>query len=178
MSRDKRKHGNEGQSDGSRRGLGKIFSRRNLKRLGVAAALLGLVGGGGWLLAGSGMLEGVTGGRAVEFTQLEEAEIPQAIVKDVIPEYRELERALGCLADGKVYVVVTRGEKPTAGFDLAIEEMKLEKTENGTNLVVTARFMEPPEGEAVSQVITYPYRVAETELLELPDTIELRTRFE
>ena len=177
MSGDRKTYGNENTDRGGS-GRGKIFSRRNLKRAGVAAVLLGLLGGGGWFLAGSGALEGITGAKNVEFRQLEEAEIPQAIVKDVVPEYRELERALGCLADGKVYVLVTRGEKPTAGYDLAIEEMKLEMTDNGKNLVVTARFIEPPEGEAVAQVITYPYRVAETQLLELPDTIELRTRFE
>ena len=59
-----------------------------------------------------------------------------------------------------------------------IEKMKLEKTEDGQNLVVTALFIEPPDGETVSQVITYPYKVAETEMTALPDTIELRTRFQ
>jgi len=156
----------------------KIFSQRNLRRAGVILLVLGLLGTGIWLASGSGLLEGVRGGRTVEFVQLSEEEIPQAIVQDVIPEYRELERALGCLVDGKIYVVVTRGEKPTAGYDLAIGEMKLEKTETGQNLVVRARFIEPPEGEAVAQVITYPYRVAETALESLPDTIELRTVFE
>ena len=171
--RKQRKQKHEGEAHRT----GKIFSRKNLKRIGAAAVLFGLLGGG-WMLAGNSVLERITGNQSVEFRQLEETEVPQAIVKDVIPEYRELERALGCLADGKVYVVVTRGEKPTAGFDLTIEEMKLEKTDSGKNLVVTARFIEPPEGEAVAQVITYPYRVAETPLMELPDTIELRTRFE
>lgn len=40
----------------------------------------------------------------------------------MIPEYRELERALGCLIDGKVYVIVTRGEKPTAGYEVSIDQ--------------------------------------------------------
>ena len=52
------------------------------------------------------------------------------------------DRVLG-VVDGKVYVVVTRGEKPTAGYDLSIEKMKLEKTKEGTNLAVTALFTEP-----------------------------------
>lgn len=161
----------------SETGRRKIFSRKNLTRAGVVLLALGILGGGGYWLAGSGHLEKIQRGKSVDFQQLEEDQIPQAIVKDVIPEYRELERALGCIADGKVYVVVTRGEKPTAGYDLKIEEMKLEKTEQGQNLVVRALFMEPPEGEAVAQVITYPYRVALTELTELPQTIELRTVF-
>ena len=90
----------------------------------------------------------------------------------------DLPSALGCLVDGKVYVVVTRGEKPTAGYDIQIDKMKLEKTEQGKNLVVTALFTDPPAGETVAQVITYPYQVAETDLTELPDTIELRTIFQ
>ena len=159
-------------------GRSKIFSRKNLTRAGAVLLVLGLLGGGGYWLAAGGGLEKVQRGKNVEFQQLEEDQIPQAIIKDVIPEYRELERALGCMVDGRVYVVVTRGEKPTAGYDLAIEEMKLEKTENGKNLVVRVLFTEPPEGEAVSQVITWPCRVAVTELTELPETIELRTVFQ
>ena len=130
------------------------------------------------MLAGSGALDKVTGGRQVEFTVLAEEQIPQAMVTEVIPQYRELERALSCIIDGKVYVLATRGEKPTAGFEISMEKMKLEKTEQGKNLVVTALFKDPPAGESVAQVITYPYQVAETNLEELPDTIELRTVFE
>jgi len=156
----------------------KIFSQKNLRRAGAVLLLLGAVGAGTWFASESGLLESVGRGKTVEFVQLTEEEIPQSIVKDVIPEYRELERALGCLVDGKVYVVVTRGEKPTAGYDLAIQEMKLEKTDTGQNLIVRARFIEPPEGEAVPQVITFPYQVAETVLESLPDTIELVTIFE
>ena len=130
------------------------------------------------MLAGSDMLEKVSRGKTVEFILLEEEAIPREITADVIPDYRDLERALGCLVDGKVYVVVTRGEKPTAGYDIQIDKMKLEKTEQGKNLVVTALFTDPPAGETVAQVITYPYQVAETDLTELPDTIELRTIFQ
>jgi hypothetical protein len=144
----------------------------------VVLLLLGVLGGGGYMLANGGLLDKFTGGKTVKFQQFEEENIPQVIVKEIIPEYRELERALGCVIDGKVYVVVTRGEKPTAGFGLKIDEMKLEKTDAGENLVVRALFTDPPDGEMMAQVITYPYAAAETELTKLPDTIELRTVFE
>lgn len=173
--RDNQRDGRDNRRDGRRR---KIFSRRFLSRAAAALLVLGLLGGGGYMLAGSGALSGITGGKTVEFKQLASDKVPQSIEKDVIPEYRELERALGCLVDGKVYVVVTRGEKPTAGYDLSIEKMKLEKTDDGQNLVVTALFTEPPEGESVAQIITYPCQIAVTELTALPDTIELRSRFE
>ncbi len=120
----------------------------------------------------------ISGTQNIDFVSLNEDAVPQTIIKDVIPEYRELERALGCVADGKVYVIVTRGEKPTAGYDLAIEKVQLEKTNQGSNMVVTALFKEPAAGETVSRIITYPYAVAKTDLEGLPDTIELNIKYE
>lgn len=113
----------------------------------------------------------------VEFKLLSEAETPQDITSQVIPEYRDLERALACVVDEKIYVVVTRGEKLTSGYDIAIEKMELE-SDNGTeNLVVHALFKDPEPGSALSQVLTYPIAVAETALEELPDSIELRIQY-
>ena len=154
-------------------GLGRIP-----KKLIVVLAVIMMVAAAGYALYNQGILDKVTAGTPVEFQVLEKKEIPKTIETDVIPEYRELERALGCLVDGKVYVIVTRGEKPTAGYGVSIEEMRLEKTEKGNKLVVTALFTEPAADEAVSQVITYPYQVALTELTSLPDSIELITCFE
>lgn len=125
----------------------------------------------------SGVAGSLLGFGTVNFTPLSEKEIPRAIEKDVIPEYRELERALACVVDEKIYIVVTRGEKPTAGYDVSIEKVKLEKAGDGSNLVVTAKFTDPPQGETVSRIVTYPYVVAETDLKVLPDTIELNARY-
>ena len=101
------------------RGEGSFFHKPSKKTIfGSAAVLLLAI-----LIFGAvstGLPERFFGARTVTFTQLKKDEIPQTIETDVIPEYRELERALGCLVNGKVYVVVTRGEKPTAGYDLAI----------------------------------------------------------
>ena len=114
-----------------------------------------------------------TAGKNIGFEELSKDRIPKAIEMEVVPEYRELERALGCLVDGKVYVIVTRGEKPTSGYGVTIKEMKLEKDKGSSNLKVMAHFMEPEKGKTLSQVVTYPYKVASTELTVLPDTIEL-----
>lgn len=162
-------------SENNQRSRGKFFKKPKKRTLGLIgiATILGLLAYG----ATETGLVNIGGNGSVEFTQLTKDEIPQAIETDVIPEYRDLERALGCLMDGKVYVVVTRGEKPTAGYDLTIEKMKLEKDSGKTNLVVHALFTDPPEGVAVPQIITYPYVAAVTELETLPDTIELSVKY-
>lgn len=126
-----------------------------------------------WIIFG----QGIVGERQVDFTQLSKDELPKSIETEVIPEYRELERALGCLIDGKVYVIVTRGEKPTAGYEAAIENITLEKTDGGNNMKVYATFTDPSDGTAVSQIVTYPYAVAETGLTSLPDTVELVVKY-
>ena len=40
---------------------------------------------------------------------------------------RLLERALACCIDDDIYVIVTRGEKPTSGFKVAVDHMTLEE---------------------------------------------------
>ena len=129
-----------------------------------------------WLVFGLGILD-PGGGKNIEFEEVSKDDIPKSIETEVIPEYRELERALGCLIDNKVYVVVTRGEKPTSGYSVSIEKLIMEKDEGKTNLKVEAKFVEPEAGIKQSQVTTYPYVVVSTELTTLPDTIELMAKY-
>lgn len=116
--------------------------------------------------------------KSVDFTVLSEKEIPQDIAGDVIPEYRSLERALACLVDEKVYVVVTRGEKPASGYKVDIDRMKLETEDGKETLIVYADFRDPDKESSMSQVINYPIKVAETDLKKLPDEIELRVQYQ
>ena len=118
------------------------------------------------------------GDKKVEFNTLSENKIPQDISSQVIPEYRTLERALACVVEDKIYVVVTRGEKPTSGFEVDIDKMKLEEKDGKTNLIVYADFKDPEKDKALAQVITYPVKVASTDLSKLPDEIELRIQYE
>lgn len=117
-------------------------------------------------------------GQTVEFKVLNEQNYPQEIVSDVIPEYRSLERALACVVDEKVYVIVTRGEKPASGYKVEINKMKLEDDGEKSVLVVYATFRDPAKNDSMSQVLTYPVKVAETQLKKLPDEIELRVQYE
>lgn len=117
-------------------------------------------------------------GQNVEFKVLSEQDYPQEITSDVIPEYRSLERALACFVDEKVYVIVTRGEKPASGYKVNIDKMKLEESDGKSVLVVYAAFRDPAKNDSMSQVLTYPVKVAETDLKSLPDEIELRVQYE
>ena len=109
---------------------------------------------------------------------LYEQNYPQEITSEVIPEYRSLERALACVVDKKVYVIVTRGEKPASGYKVDIDKMKLEEGDGKSVLVVYATFRDPAKNDSMSEVLTYPIKVAETQLKKLPDEIELRVQYE
>lgn len=117
------------------------------------------------------------GDETLEFRVLSDSEVPQDITNQVIPQYRDLERALACIVDDKVYVLVTRGEKPTSGYEIAVESMTLEEEDGRCNLVVCAQFKDPEPGGTLTQVLTYPLQVAETQLEKLPDSIELRVKY-
>ncbi len=117
------------------------------------------------------------GDEKVEFKVLNEKEIPQQIISQVIPEYRQLERALACMVDDKVYVIATRGEKPTSGYKITIEKMVLTEKDGIKNLQVYTEFKDPEPGTALTQVLTYPLQVVETNLTELPDQIELKVQY-
>jgi predicted RND superfamily exporter protein len=120
----------------------------------------------------------IKGDKSVSFQIQTESSIPQDISSQVIPEYRTLERALACVIDDAIYVVVTRGEKPTSGFKVNIDKMKLQESKGKSTLIVYADFEDPDKKVALAQVLTYPYQVAKTDLKKLPDEIELRIQYE
>lgn len=114
----------------------------------------------------------------VGYKVLGETEYPQQIASQVIPEYRALERALACVVDDKIYVIASRGEKPTSGYEIAIDKMTVTEEDGIKTLKVYAVFKDPQPGTALTQVLTYPLQVAETDLSYLPDQIELKVQYE
>ncbi|MDO4545826.1 MAG: protease complex subunit PrcB family protein [Bacillota bacterium] len=117
------------------------------------------------------------GEEPVKFEEIKESQIPKDITANIIPEYRTLERALACAIDDDIYVIVTRGEKPTSGFKVSVDRMELEEEKGKSNLIVYADFTDPEKKTAISQIITYPVQVVKTDLERLPDTIELRIQY-
>lgn len=121
----------------------------------------------------------IKGDDYVEYKVLAEEQIPTELTNEILPEYKQLERALACCFNDKIYVIVTRGQKPTGGYDIGIDKMKLVKEEDKTTtLVVYTVFTDPSPGDILTQVITYPYEVAETNLSELPDQIEMKVQYD
>ncbi len=114
----------------------------------------------------------------VSYKVLGETDYPQQIASQVIPEYRALERALACVVDDKIYVIASRGEKPTSGYEIAIDKMTVSEEDGIKTLKVYTVFKDPQPGTALTQVLTYPLQVAETDLTFLPDQIELKVQYE
>lgn len=126
------------------------------------------------LIAAFGLKSGET---SVKFEKVSDKTMPRELEADILPEYRDLERALACKVGEQVYVIVTRGEKPTAGYEVEIEKMKLESKDGKSNLIVYASFADPAQPENMAQITSYPAAVVKADLNGLPDTIELRAEF-
>lgn len=118
------------------------------------------------------------GDEKVGYKVLGETEYPQQIANQVIPEYRALERALACVVDDKIYVIASRGEKPTSGYEIVIDKITVSEEDGVKTLKVYTMFKDPQPGTALTQVLTYPLQVAETDLTFLPDQIELKVQYE
>jgi len=116
--------------------------------------------------------------KSVPFQELSEKEIPQKI-QEILPRYKNLERALACKVDDEIYVIATRGEKPTGGYTITIDQIDLVKEEQDkTKLIVYTTFSDPKPGDVVTQAVTYPYVVVKTNLKQLPDKIELKVKYD
>lgn len=138
--------------------------------IAIAAAAVVLIG----LIVAFGLKTGETG---IEFEKVSQKEMPRELEADILPEYRDLERALACRIDGKVYVIVTRGEKPAAGYEVEIDRMTLENKDDKSSLIVYATFADPKEPENMARITSYPVAVVKADMKGLPDTIELRAEF-
>ncbi|AFS79077.1 hypothetical protein Curi_c20730 [Gottschalkia acidurici 9a] len=117
------------------------------------------------------------GDRQVKFKSIEVSEAPEKI-QELIPRYLSEERALACKIDNSIYIILTRGEKSTAGYSAGLERIEQVKNDKNYNLVVHAKYTDPKPDEMVAQVITYPVVVVKTELEGLPDKIKLEVDYE
>ncbi|NYB73945.1 protease complex subunit PrcB family protein [Sedimentibacter hydroxybenzoicus DSM 7310] len=112
----------------------------------------------------------------VGFDSIKPEDMPRQIT-EVLPNYRMKEKALVAKVNDEIYVVVTRGEKNTAGYEVEIDKLTLTE-ENGENiLTVYAEYTDPKPGDVTAQILTYPFAVVRTDLQELPQKVILEKQY-
>ncbi|MHB8182508.1 MAG: Gmad2 immunoglobulin-like domain-containing protein [Candidatus Desulforudaceae bacterium] len=74
-------------------------------------------------------------------------------VMETLETLKAIHAGFAIVENGKTFVIVSYGEKPTAGYEVRIVDIKTE----GERAVVTAELIEP-DGPA-AMVLTYPYAV-------------------
>ena len=112
----------------------------------------------------------------VSFDNISPENIPKQIT-EVLPNYRMKEKALVCRINDEIFVVVTRGEKNTAGYEVEINKITLKEVDGERVLTVYARYKDPKPGDVTAQVLTYPFAVVKTELEELPQKVILEREY-
>lgn len=116
------------------------------------------------------------GVKNVGFDKIEIENIP-AQINEVLPNYRVKEKALVCRINDEIFVVVTRGEKNSAGYDVGIDRITLDTVDGQKVLTVYAEYTDPKPGDVTAQVLTYPFVVVKTDLTELPDKVILEKEY-
>ncbi|NLB32373.1 MAG: protease complex subunit PrcB family protein [Tissierellia bacterium] len=112
----------------------------------------------------------------VSFDNINPENIPRQIT-EVLPNYRMKEKALVCRINDEIYVVVTRGEKDTAGYEVEIDKITLNDTDGERVMTVFAEYKDPKPGDVTAQILTYPFAVVKTELEELPQKVILEREY-
>lgn len=118
-------------------------------------------------------------GKGVEkvgFEAVEPENVPKQIT-EVLPNYRMKEKALVAKINGEIYVVVTRGEKSTAGYEVEIDKLTLSEENGEKVLTVYAKYKDPKPGDVTAQILTYPFTVVKTEMEELPQKVVLEREY-
>ena len=105
--------------------------------------------------------------KPVDYIILQKNEIPEKIL-DMMGKYTDEERALAVKIENKIYVVVTRGKDKEHGIE--INSIKIAKEDDKNIMKVEVVHKNKEE--------SHPYIVAETNLKDLPDRVELNSKIE
>ena len=105
--------------------------------------------------------------KPVDYTILQREAIPEKIL-DMMDKYVNEERALAIKLNNKIYIVVTRGNDKNHGIEMDKIDVVKQDDKNIMRVKVVYKDKEK----------SYPYIVVETNLNELPDSIELNTSVE
>ncbi len=100
----------------------------------------------------------------VDYTMIQRDAIPEKIL-NIMDKYTNEERALAVKLDNKIYVIVTRAKEKDQGIE--IDKISIAKEEDKNTMKVEITYKDKKD--------SYPFVVAETNLTELPDKIELNS---
>lgn len=110
----------------------------------------------------------------VAFSRVSMTEAPQEIRK-AVEENREKEKAAVYVFDQEVYIVITRGEKPTGGYGVEVVDIdKYILDEDRFAVKVKVKYIDPEPGQPVTQAITYPFIIVKTDLKDIPLDTQFR----
>lgn len=112
----------------------------------------------------------------VGFDSIKPEDMPKQIT-EVLPNYRMKEKALVAKVNDEIYVVVTRGEKNTAGYEVEIDKLTMTEENGEKVLTVYAEYTDPKPGDVTAQILTYPFAVVRTDLEELPQKVILEKQY-
>ena len=127
------------------------------KRVCFCLLLLGVTA----LLAGCGETEPEGKIRDLEFTVLEESDIPKALA-EVIEENKQKEMKLSYQNEGYLYIALGFGEQKTGGYSISVPQFYL--AEDGIH--VKFELIGPQSGTEIKEEASYPYIVIKTEGLD------------
>ncbi|WMJ76747.1 MULTISPECIES: protease complex subunit PrcB family protein [unclassified Sedimentibacter] len=116
------------------------------------------------------------GAENVSFDTVDPENMPRQIA-EVLPNYRMKEKALVAKINDEIYVVVTRGEKNTAGYEVEIDKLTLDDEDGEKVLTVFAKYTDPKPGDVTAQILTYPFAVVKTDMTELPQKVVLEKEY-
>lgn len=116
------------------------------------------------------------GAENVSFDTIDPENMPRQIT-EVLPNYRMKEKALVAKINDEIYVVVTRGEKNTAGYEVEIDKLTLSEEDGEKVLTVFAQYTDPKPGDVTAQILTYPFTVVKTDMEELPQKVILEKTY-
>lgn len=105
--------------------------------------------------------------KPVDYTMVQREAIPGKILS-IMDKYTDQERALAVKLDGKIYIVVTRGNDNKHGIEIEKISTLTEDEKEVMKVNIVYKNKEK----------SYPYIVLETNLNKLPDRIELNSRVE
>jgi hypothetical protein len=97
----------------------------------------------------------------LEFTVVEDAEVPEELMK-IINQKKEQPFRLSYTNTDYLYIVVGYGQQNTGGYSITVDDLYLTKNA----IYIDTTLLGPAKGEAVTQALTYPYIVIKVEYMD------------